>query len=98
MARDAGELVLPIPLPELREILRRYGVVETYVFGSYARGTARPDSDLDLLVTLGPDADPWEFLSLADELERRLPAGADVVTNINRHFWLYIEPDLVRIL
>lgn len=32
------------------EILRQEGAPEVYVFGSVARGAARPDSDLDLAV------------------------------------------------
>jgi uncharacterized protein with HEPN domain len=34
----------------LAETCRRYGVRELSVFGSAARGEARPDSDIDLLV------------------------------------------------
>jgi predicted nucleotidyltransferase len=36
-------------LPELQE---RYGVTVIGIFGSYARGESRPDSDLDILVEL----------------------------------------------
>ncbi len=36
-------------LPELQE---RYGVTVIGIFGSYARGEPRPDSDLDILVEL----------------------------------------------
>lgn len=32
------------------EILRRHGAQEVYLFGSYARGDARPDSDIDLAI------------------------------------------------
>jgi uncharacterized protein len=98
MAQVVSELELPMPLGELREVLKRYGVVEAYVFGSYARGTARSDSDLDLLVTFGVDADPWSFLYLGEELNKTLPGGADVVTKLNKHFAPYIEPDLVKII
>ncbi|MFZ2526418.1 MAG: nucleotidyltransferase domain-containing protein [Rhodococcus sp. (in: high G+C Gram-positive bacteria)] len=97
MAQVVSTLALPIPLGELREILRRHGVVEAYVFGSYARGTARPDSDLDLLMVFGADADPWEFLYLQEELNQLLPGGADVVTKLNKHFEPYIKPDLVKV-
>ncbi len=33
--------------------------MDLVAFGSVARGSSRPDSDLDLLVTFAPDA-PWD--------------------------------------
>jgi predicted nucleotidyltransferase len=42
------------------------------VFGSIARGEGRPDSDVDLLVTIAPDA-PVGLLELA-RLSRHLEA------------------------
>ncbi|MEV8236415.1 nucleotidyltransferase domain-containing protein [Rhodococcus sp. NPDC077669] len=98
MPHTVDELALPLGVDELRAVLRRYGVIEASVFGSYARGSARVDSDLDLLVTFGPDCDDWAFLCLQDELDQLLSGSADVVTNLNKHFRRYIEPDLVRIL
>lgn len=44
--RDDGRRVL--------EILQRYGAENPRLFGSVARGDAREDSDLDLLVDLVP--------------------------------------------
>ena len=41
---------------KLMELCRRYGVRELSVFGSSARGEARPDSDVDMLVEFQPDA------------------------------------------
>ena len=38
------------------EVLARYGAVNPRLFGSVARGDAREDSDLDLLVDLTPGA------------------------------------------
>ena len=51
---------LPFPLPPLSWIrgrlrdagLRRMQVLEAYVVGSYARGTAHPLSDLDIAVVI----------------------------------------------
>ena len=42
----------PTCLPEAVERIRRFAPVRIILFGSWARGTARPDSDLDLLVVL----------------------------------------------
>lgn len=98
MAPTASELQLPLRVDELIAVLRRHGVTEASVFGSYARGSARPDSDLDLLVTFSPESDPWEFLALQEELNSLMKGGADVITNLNRHFARYVQPDLVRIL
>ena len=39
-------------LAALQRIAERYGVRDIRVFGSRARGEARPDSDLDLLVNI----------------------------------------------
>jgi predicted nucleotidyltransferase len=37
------------------ELARRHGVTRVRLFGSMARGDARPDSDVDLLVDVGPE-------------------------------------------
>ena len=51
-------------------VLRRYGVVRAGIFGSVARGEARPDSDLDLLVEYRPDTtlSLFDLVHLSDEL------------------------------
>jgi predicted nucleotidyltransferase len=46
----------PVDLVRLAEVCQRFGVSELAVFGSVARGDARPDSDVDLLFTLAPGA------------------------------------------
>jgi uncharacterized protein len=50
----------PIELDEktLAQICSRYRVRELSVFGSVARGEARPKIDIDLLVEFMPDAQP----------------------------------------
>jgi hypothetical protein len=50
----------PIELDERRlaELCRRYGVRELSLFGSAARGEARPNIDIDLLVEFLPEAEP----------------------------------------
>ena len=41
---------------ELERVCRRFQVRELAVFGSFARGDARPNSDVDLLVQFEPSA------------------------------------------
>jgi len=50
------------------------------VFGSVARGTDRPGSDVDLLVDLRPDKTLLELAGLRDELARLLGIRVDVAT------------------
>ena len=57
---------------------RRMGPV--LVFGSVARGQARPDSDVDLLVDPPPDVSAVEIAAFHDEAEAILGRRVDVVT------------------
>jgi predicted nucleotidyltransferase len=45
---------LSIDHDELVTLCQRYGIARLEVFGSFARGEARPDSDVDVLVTFVP--------------------------------------------
>jgi predicted nucleotidyltransferase len=63
-------LALDIDHQRLGEICRRYNVEKLELFGSRAKGTARPDSDVDLLVTFQKNKTPGlAFFTFADELE-----------------------------
>ncbi|MBM4301699.1 MAG: nucleotidyltransferase [Deltaproteobacteria bacterium] len=63
-------------LPHLR---RRYGVVRLSLYGSFARGAAGKDSDVDLLVELSRPLG-LEFVALAQYLERKLGRKVDLAT------------------
>lgn len=47
---------LPIDPDRLAELCRRHHIYKLSLFGSQLKGTARPDSDIDLLVEFQPDA------------------------------------------
>jgi predicted nucleotidyltransferase len=57
---------------------RRFHVVELGLFGSVARGEARPDSDLDVWVQLDP-LTPYALVHLKQELEELLQHPIDLV-------------------
>jgi uncharacterized protein len=65
----------------LDAVCERYGIAALEVFGSSARGTARPDSDIDILYTMKPGGRlGWEIEDLADELSARLGRRVDLVS------------------
>lgn len=47
----------------------RYKAEISGVFGSYARGEERTDSDLDLVVRFGPEASLFDLVGLSQYLE-----------------------------
>jgi hypothetical protein len=61
--------------------IRAFGVTRLALFGSVMRDTARPDSDVDLLVEFAPGAKTYaHFFALADLLEARLGHRVELVT------------------
>lgn len=66
-----------------RVIARSPRIAAAWVFGSVARGDARPDSDLDVAVLLRGEETPGDvqaLYALSGELERFSPSGrVDVV-------------------
>lgn len=65
----------------LAAVCERYGIAALEVFGSSARGAARPDSDIDNLYTMMPGRRlGWEIEDLADELSALLGRPVDLVS------------------
>ena len=93
-----ADLQLPIPIEELRSLLRKNGVKTASVFGSYARGDATPGSDLDLLVELATGRTYLDLGGLQYELQERYAVKADIATKLNHNFEPYITPELISIL
>ena len=66
----------------IRPVAEKYRLKAVYVFGSYARGEAREDSDIDLLVDLtGADLSGFFAIGgLYNDLEKALEKEIDLVT------------------
>ncbi len=81
-------------------IFERYNVRYAGLFGSQARGDARPDSDIDILVTLGEKPlSLWDFVGLKDELSECLKKPVDLISDraVVPYFREYIYRDLKNI-
>ena len=66
---------------EILDIAARHGAHNVRVFGSFARGNARPDSDIDLLVDLEPGRTLLDHVGLWQDLEELLGRRVDVVVD-----------------
>lgn len=94
--RDVDELrrVLRDHMPVLR---KRYGVKSLGLFGSYVRGEAGPDSDLDLLVRFYQTPGLIGFVELENHLSDLLGLPVDLVMaealkpNIGRRILAEVE-------
>ena len=64
---------------EIREIAAKHGARNVRVFGSVARGEARPDSDVDFLVDMEPGRTLLDLGGLLMDLRDLLGRQVDVV-------------------
>ena len=62
----------------VKPIAEKYHVEEIYLFGSYARGEANRDSDLDFLVYGGKNFKLTMIFALAEDLREVLNKQVDV--------------------
>lgn len=67
-------------LNTLIPILQAHGVKKASVFGSYATGTQRADSDLDLMVQFPEKSSLFDLVGLELELRDALNLDVDVLT------------------
>ena len=73
---------------EILRIAARHGARNVRVFGSVARGEAGPESDVDLLVEVGPDRTPFFPGGLIADLEDLLGKKVQVVTQEDLHWYI----------
>jgi predicted nucleotidyltransferase len=64
----------------VKPIAERYGVERVALFGSYARGEATDQSDIDLHIDSGTLHGYFKLAGFHRELEERLGTGVDVLT------------------
>ncbi len=62
------------------ELAKDYGVTEIGIFGSWVRGEASSDSDIDILVSFNQPVGFFKFLELEERLSAWLGVKVDLVT------------------
>ena len=78
-----------ISLDEIKKktvpILKEAGVTRSSIFGSYVRGEAKGDSDIDMLVEVPRGTGLFAFIGLQHKLEGVLNKKVDLVTYKSIH-------------
>jgi uncharacterized protein len=85
MIATPPNLKLELPLEQIADFCRRWGIARLDIFGSALREDFRPDSDLDFLFTPGPGFQrdkayrPWAYDNMAEELAALLGRKVDLI-------------------
>lgn len=72
---------LQFPAEQIKDFCRKWKITEMALFGSVLRDDFRPDSDVDVLITLAPDHG-WglaDVVEMEEELEQMLGRDVDLV-------------------
>ena len=92
------EEILNILAKDKSALRKQFKVHSMALFGSYARGEQRLDSDVDILVEVDPSIG-LEFVTLAQRIEELLGVGVDLVSSraITSKAMEFIEPELIYV-
>ncbi len=95
---------IPVDHTAITAFCRRWGVIELAFFGSVLRDDFRPESDVDVLVTVAPGPRPSldDLLRMQDELAALFGRKVDLLERrglerdrnylLRRHVFDHLEP------
>jgi len=93
-SQKASEIleILQTAAPRLREL----GVKHISLFGSTARGTQRPESDIDLLFDLDEQRkiDLFDYAGIVTEIQKLVPQQVDVA--LRNKLKSHVAPEALR--
>ncbi len=84
----------------IKPILNKYGISDIYLFGSYARGEANTESDIDIYCDKGEINNLIEQGLMEEELEKALDKEVDVIfssSKMDPFFKERIMEDLIKL-
>ena len=92
------EQILNILKSKKSVLEKKYPISELALFGSYARGDNRSDSDIDILVDFNGRIG-IDFIRLAHELEDIFKSKVDLVSRkgIKPQYLPYVEKNLIHV-
>lgn len=84
----------------IKPVMEKHGIKNVYLFGSYSRGEANANSDIDIYCDKGDVNTLYKAFDLDEELEKALGKKVDVVTigsKMHDFFKQQIEEDMIKI-
>lgn len=77
--------IFPILLEFKEKLRKEYGdrFLQMILYGSYSRGTAKQDSDIDLLIVLSEMSSPFEEIEKLTEIKYGLMLKHDILLSTN---------------
>lgn len=96
---EHGIVKLDDMIATVSDIANKYNVEYVYLFGSYARGSAKPESDIDLLISTKEKG--LSYFGLVEEFRTNLKKKIDLINVIelveNNDLLLQILKDGIKI-
>ena len=84
----------------IKPVMVKHKVDNVYLFGSYARGEAHRDSDVDIYCSSGDIRSLYDEVAFTEELEAALGKKVDVVTigsQMHDYFRQQLEEDMIEL-
>lgn len=84
----------------IKPVVEKYGIKDVYLFGSYARGEANRDSDVDIYCDSGTAESLFDEVGLKQDFEEALGKKVDAVTigsKMHQYFKEQLEIDKIKI-
>jgi uncharacterized protein len=82
------EDLLKFKRQEILAIAAKHGARNVRIFGSVARGEAKPESDIDILVEMESGTSLMDHVTLMQDLEDLLERKVDVVSDRALHWYI----------
>ena len=102
LSKDVNPDVLTIKQikQRIKPVMEKHGIKDVYLFGSYARGEANNNSDVDIYCESGDVDTLFKEVDFKEELENALGKKVDVVTigsRMHDFFRKQLEEDKIKI-
>ena len=102
IAEDLESNVLTIKQikERIKPVMQKFNIKEVYLFGSYSRGEANNNSDVDIYCESGDLKTLYDEVELKKLLEKSLGKKVDIVTigsQMNDFFKAQLEEDKIRL-
>lgn len=84
----------------IKPILNEKGIFDIYLFGSYARGEANKNSDVDIYCEHGNVKNLYDVFDLNENLKKALNKNVDIIfkdSKLEKEFENNLKKDLIKL-